>query len=58
MSGTKNHQYHILSPDVMPLIGAISALTMTSGLVLFMHNLPAGKIIFPLGFAGDRKSVV
>ena len=52
MSGTKNHQYHILSPDVMPLMGAIAALTMTSGLVLYMHDLPAGKIIFPLGFAG------
>ncbi len=31
MAGTKNHDYHILPPDIWPLIGAFSALTMTSG---------------------------
>ena len=52
MAGTKNHQYHILDPDIMPFMGAVAALTMTSGLVLFMHGMTAGKFIFPLGMAG------
>ena len=51
MAGTKNHDYHILPPDVWPIIGAFSALTMTSGGVLFMHDIAAGKFILPLGFA-------
>ncbi|MGB7654283.1 MAG: cytochrome c oxidase subunit 3, partial [Novosphingobium sp.] len=52
MAGKINHQYHILDPDIMPLLGSVSALTMTSGLVLFMHDIAAGKIVFPLGIAG------
>ncbi len=51
MAGTKNHDYHILPPDIWPFIGAFSALTMTSGGVLFMHDIAAGKFILPLGFA-------
>ena len=51
MAGTKNHDYHILPPDIWPVIGAFSALTMTSGGVLFMHDIAAGKFILPLGFA-------
>ena len=34
MAGAKNHDYHILPPDIWPLIGSISALTFTSGMVL------------------------
>jgi cytochrome c oxidase subunit 3 len=52
MAGTKNHQYHILDPDIMPLVGSISALTMTSGGVLTMHDMAAGKYVLLLGFAG------
>ena len=52
MAGKINHQYHILDPDIMPFVGSLSALTMTSGLVLFMHNIAAGKLVFPLGMAG------
>ena len=52
MAGAKNHQYHILPPDIWPLIGAITALTMTSGGVLFMHENPAGKYVLLLGAAG------
>jgi cytochrome c oxidase subunit 3 len=51
MAGTKNHDYHILPPDIWPFVGAFSALTMTSGGVLFMHDIAAGKFILPLGFA-------
>jgi cytochrome c oxidase subunit 3 len=52
MAGTKNHDYHILPPDIWPLVGSISALTMTSGLVLSMHKLPMGKMVFALGLMG------
>jgi len=52
MAGTKNHDYHILPPDIWPLMGAFSALVMTSGGVLFMHDMAAGKIVLPIGFAG------
>ncbi len=41
MAGAKNHDYHILPPDIWPLIGAISGVTFTSGMVLFMHDMPS-----------------
>ena len=37
MAGKVNHDYHILEPDIWPLIGSISALTFTSGLVLNLY---------------------
>jgi cytochrome c oxidase subunit III len=49
MAGAVNHDYHILPPDIWPLVGAFSALTMTSGLALFMHDIAFGK---PLLIAG------
>ena len=52
MAGAKNHDYHILPPDVWPLIGAISALTFTSGMVLFMHDMPNHWLVLGLAIAG------
>ena len=52
MAGAKNHQYHILPPDIWPLVGSISALTFTSGMVLFMHDMPSAKIVLGLGIMG------
>ena len=52
MAGTKTHDYHILQPDIWPLVGALSALTTTSGGVLTMHDNPAGKYILLLGAFG------
>ncbi len=49
MAGTKNHDYHILPPDIWPLVGAFSALTMTSGGALTMHGITAGKYVLLLG---------
>ena len=54
MAGAKNHQYHILPPDIWPLIGSMSALTFTSGMVLFMHRDTMGgwPVVLGLGIAG------
>jgi len=52
MAGTKNHDYHILPPDIWPLIGAFAALSMTTGGVLSMHGNPVGKYILLLGALG------
>ena len=51
MAGAKNHDYHILPPDIWPLIAAISVVTSTSGLVLYMHDLPAHWPVFGIGIA-------
>ncbi|GAA4644237.1 cytochrome c oxidase subunit 3 [Pontixanthobacter gangjinensis] len=52
MAGTKNHDYHILAPDIWPLIGSISALTFTTGMVFFMHDMASATLILGLGIAG------
>ena len=51
MAGTKNHDYHILAPDPWPIIGAFSALALTGGGVMWLHNNPYGKFICLAGFA-------
>ncbi|MXO89724.1 cytochrome c oxidase subunit 3 [Pontixanthobacter aquaemixtae] len=52
MAGTKNHDYHILEPDIWPLIGAFAALTFTSGMVLYMHEMANAHLVLGLGIAG------
>ena len=55
MAGTKNHDYHILEPDIWPLIGSISALTLTTGMVMMMNDGffdDSWKIVLGLGVAG------
>jgi len=55
MAGTKNHDYHILEPDIWPLVGAISALTFTSGMVMSWHPAlfgAASNIVIWAGLAG------
>ena len=54
MAGAKNHQYHILPPDIWPFIGSVSAVTFTSGMVLFMHRetMSGWPIVLGLGIAG------
>ena len=44
-----NHDYHILPPDPWPLIGAFSALALTGGGVMWMHDNPYGKFVFVIG---------
>ena len=52
MAGTKNHDYHILPPDIWPFVGSFSALTFTTGMVLFMHDMSGGHLVLGLGLAG------
>ena len=54
MAGAKNHDYHILAPDIWPFVGALSALTFTTGMVFYMHNdvLSGWQVIMGLGIAG------
>ncbi len=58
MAGAKNHDYHILAPDIWPLVGAFSALTFFTGMVMYMHSsgdaFPEGawRIVLGLGIAG------
>ena len=52
MAGTKNHDYHILAPDPWPLIGAFSALALTGGGVMWMHDNAYGPAITLAGLVG------
>jgi cytochrome c oxidase subunit 3 len=58
MAGAKNHDYHILPPDIWPIVGAFSALTMAIGGIMWMHgshvdpkHANGGGIIFFIGVA-------
>src|SRR5210317_2002977 len=39
MAHAKNHDYHILKPSIWPLMGAVGAFVMLSGLVLWMKDI-------------------
>ncbi len=52
MAGAKNHEYHILPPSIWPLVGSFSALAMFGGLVLWMHEVPYGSLVWGLGMLG------
>ncbi|WAT17822.1 cytochrome c oxidase subunit 3 [Aurantiacibacter sp. MUD11] len=58
MAGSKNHDFHILAPDIWPLVGAFSALTFTTGMVMFMHadegvfGEGLWRVVLGLGIAG------
>lgn len=62
MAGNVNHEYHILEPDIWPLLGSLSALVFTTGMVLYMHHAPATEtepatfgywpVVLGLGIAG------
>ena len=51
MAGARNHTYHILPPDIIPLTTTIGALMFTTGMVLFMHDLSGGHVVPWLGMA-------
>ncbi len=51
MAGNVNHDYHILEPDIWPLVGSMAALTFTSGMVLYMHEMPSAHLVLGVGIA-------
>ena len=51
MASGKTHDYHILPPDIVPLATSLGALIFTTGMVLYMHDMPGGKWVPALGFA-------
>ena len=52
MAGAKTHDYHIVAPSINPLVGAFSALGLTGGAVMWMHEQPYGGWVFLLGLVG------
>jgi len=48
------HPYHLVDPSPWPIVGAISALLLTGGMVLFMHGIWGfgGKIVLAAGVVG------
>src|ERR1700748_1864666 len=65
MAGAKNHDYHILAPDIWPIIGALPALTMAIGAIMWMHgghlgpqHANGGGIIFFVGVAAGLTTML
>jgi cytochrome c oxidase subunit 3 len=52
MAATKNHDYHLVEPSVWPLIGAIAAMALFGGFVMYLHDNQYGKFVMGLGVAG------
>ncbi|QIQ86665.1 cytochrome c oxidase subunit 3 [Erythrobacter sp.] len=52
MAGNVNHDYHILEPDIWPLVGSLSALTFTSGMVLSWYPDLFGNMAAIVMWAG------
>src|SRR6056297_1561787 len=48
MAHAKNHDYHILSPSIWPLLSALSGFVMLFGAVLWMHGVT--PFMFLIGF--------
>ena len=46
MSDTKaNHPYHLVDPSPWPLVGAISALVLAVGAIMYMHEIDTGIVL-------------
>ncbi len=58
MAGTKNHDFHILPPDLVPLMTTIGAFTFTTGMVLNMHDMAGGKVVPWLGLPVARTTII
>jgi cytochrome c oxidase subunit 3 len=52
MAATKNHDYHLVEPDIWPLIGAFSPLALFGGAVMWFHDNSYGPIVGLLGVLG------
>jgi cytochrome c oxidase subunit III len=49
---TPKHPYHLVDPSPWPIVGAVSAGLLTTGLVLFMHHIGPWEVLLPLGVIG------
>jgi len=47
---TQRHAFHLVDPSVMPLLSSLSALSLTSGSVLFFHGYSLGLQMTLFGF--------
>lgn len=52
MAGTRNHDYHILPPDSVPFLCALSLLISTSGAAMTFNSMAFGKYVFTAGLIG------
>ena len=44
------HSYHLVDPSPWPVVAALGAFMITSGLVLYMHKFTGGWALFQSGF--------
>ena len=49
MSSKANHPYHLVDISPWPLVGAISALVLAVGAIMYMHEIDNG-IVLIIGF--------
>ncbi len=49
---TPKHPYHLVDPSPWPIVGAVSAGALTTGLVMFMHHVGPWEVLLPLGVIG------
>jgi cytochrome c oxidase subunit 3 len=52
MAGAKSHDYHILEPNILPLVGSIAGFVFFGGLVMWMHEHPYGSYVAGAGLIG------
>ena len=52
MAGAKNHSYHLVTPDIWPLIGAFSALHLFGGAGDVDARMPDGRLSMVAGLLG------
>ena len=48
----KGHSYHMVDPSPWPIVGALSALVLTVGLVLFMREVTVWPLVIGLAITG------
>jgi cytochrome c oxidase subunit 3 len=46
----QKHPFHLVDPSPWPLLGALSALSITFGMVMYMHGYIKGSFILNMGF--------
>jgi len=49
MSNYQEHPYHLVDPSPWPIVGAFSALFLTTGGVMYMHSYQSGGFVLGLG---------